>query len=138
MTLDVTIGKLHISKLRDREGMTNLMHLSTVIKCPYATNNVCDPKLTFWPKESFRSGSTGLWNFWLEHRTLNKVYQSCRIFPDTNDADIAFLKPHARRILSIKDSSMKTEENKDRLLWLKYWTKKSVELYRDDAAIMFS
>jgi hypothetical protein len=61
-----------------------------------------------------------------------------RKHPDTNDLDLALIKPFLKRINKLKDSDFVNEVDKDRLKWLKYWSNKSVELYGNEAAILFS
>lgn len=125
MTLDVTIGK-KIGK-------------DSVEKCPESKDNVCDSAQTNWPSESYRSGNNvSFWKFFTKVKELNTLYLKMRKHPNTNDADIAQLKPLIKQINKLKESDFEDELDKDRLKWLKYWSNKAVELYGNDAAIMFS
>ena len=125
MTLDVTIGK-----------KTGKDHVE---KCPESKDNVCDSTQTNWPSESYRSGNNvSFWKFFTRNKDLKVIYLKMRKHPDTNDLDIAQLKPFMKEINKLKESDFVDEIDKDRVKWLKYWSNKAVELYGTDAAIMFS
>ena len=61
-----------------------------------------------------------------------------RKHPNTNDLDIAKLKPFAEEISKIKEADFTNAIDKDRLKWLQYWTLKAVELYGENAGVQFS
>jgi hypothetical protein len=125
MTLDVTIGKLKGTRYLDQ--------------CPNAETDISNPKLSYWSRESYRSGSTEFWSFWLnKNAKLAKIYMNMRKNPWTNDFDRSKLKPFEKEILSIPESEFPDEVDKDRLRWLKYWVAKAIELYGDKAGITFS
>lgn len=120
MTLDVTIGR----KLKD-----------DVVQCPDSDKDICNPNLTNHPREAYRSGSSDFWSFW-RRRGLADIYLSMRKNPNSNDIDIALLKPFIKRINALKEPLSIID--KDRLKWLKYWSNKATELCGEEAAIMFS
>ncbi|MDP3989718.1 MAG: hypothetical protein Q8Q01_00765 [archaeon] len=125
MTLDVRIGK----KIGD----------SSVEQCPDAKENICDPLHTNWPTESYRSGNNfSFWKFFTKNKDLKAIYLEMRKHPNTNDLDLALIKPFLKRINKLKDADFVNEVDKDRLKWLKYWSNKAVELYGNEAAILFS
>lgn len=125
MTLDVRIGK------KTSEN--------SVEQCPDAKENICDSAHTNWPAESYRSGNNvAFWKFFTRNKDLKAIYLEMRKHPNTNDLDIALLKPFLKRINKLKELNFIDEIDKDRLKWLKYWSNKAVELYGDEAAIMFS
>ena len=125
MTMDVKIGK----KTGD----------NTIEQCPDSDTNICDPAFTRWPKESYRSGSNvSFWRFFMKNNDLKKIYLEMRKHPNSNDLDLASLKPFANKINKIKESDFSDDLDKDRLKWLKYWSNKAVKLYGEEAAIMFS
>jgi len=126
MTLDITIGKI------SKDG-------KSVEECPKADHDITSPSLSHWPRESYRSGSTGFWDFWLhKNDVLNTVYMELRKHPYTNDWDVVKLAPVADKIALVKESEFSEPDDIDRLRWLQYWTKKAVELYGEEAGISFS
>ena len=127
MTLDVTIGKIVI------ENCENKAHTS-VEECPRSENTVCDSNHTLWATESYRSGSSGFWEFWSVH--CNCIYHALRDHPNTNDRDVGYLKPCIDDINNLSDECG-SDANSDRMKWFKHWANKAVELYGDDAGIMF-
>jgi hypothetical protein len=136
VTLDVSIGKV----ITERDEETNKPFLA-VECCPDATYSIADPTYTLYPKGAYRSGSTTFWEFFLkDSKKLRKIYMSMRKNPFTNDFDVAYLKPYSQQIqsLRIKDFRENNKLTRDRLKWLQYWTKKAVELYGEEAGIMFS
>lgn len=114
MTIDTTIGRI----------LSNGKH---VMKCPRAEHNICNPQYTNHPRDSYRSGSSKLRQFW---------QTSCGEFYNTLEEEITPLKQYQEQInkLDANDNAINT----DRMLWLKYWTNKAVELYGDDAGIQFA
>jgi hypothetical protein len=125
MTLDVTIGKLKGTQY--------------IEQCPNSETDISDPKLSWYLKESYLSGSTGFWEFWLNSNlSLREIYLKMRKHPFTNDRDQAKLKPFLNDIIAIPESAFTIPDDIDRLRWLKYWAAKAVELYGDKAWISFS
>ena len=138
MTLDVTIGEAVIEDYDDDEHLTVYVGVQ---ECPKAKKDICGQgkkRLTVWPREAYRSGSTGFWEFFRKNNALCKLYERWRENPESNDCDVARIKPVLKAVLSIKRGSFKTELDKDRLKWLQYWCKKAVRLYGKNAAIQFS
>jgi hypothetical protein len=110
-----------------------------VEECPKADHDVTSPSLSHWPRESYRSGSTGFWDFWMhQNPKLATIYMNMRTHPWTNDGDIANLKPYAQEILAISESEFNQPDDIDRLRWLQHWTRTAVELYGEEAGISFS
>lgn len=139
MTLDVTIGYVE----PNTEPYDDQIHPSfDVIQCPNADHDVCNPEYTMDAKESYRSGSfgeDGFWAFWKRKSLkLSAIYFEMRENPDSNDRDVAYLKPFIERINAIPESDFTEAVDLDRLKWLKYWVNKAIELYGDKAGIMFS
>lgn len=131
MTLDVQIGKIIIDHSEGRDKLKAFMHVKM---CPKAKEDICDPKHTFTPREAFRSGSSGLWNFFQSY--VSDLYFKWRDHPDSNDLDVGFIEPVINEILALKEPDGPIE--KDRMHWLKYWCRKAVELYGKNAGIMFT
>lgn len=127
MTLDITIGKVFINS-------TDNKPYADVIMCPAESEDVCDNKMTWWPKESYRSGSTGLWEFC--DNQLSDIYTKMCDYPRSNDRDVAFIKPFIEQINNLSNCDNKLDF--DRMKWFKFWCNKSVELYGDEAAIKFT
>ena len=140
MTLDVTICKL----IPINQPQNNVMNPSyDVIQCPNVHENICDPKHTYWPNESYRSGnSIGLRRFFLVHTEY--TYSAMTDSPQHQDICIAYIKPRIREInelhvdIKLCRSVNEYAEDLDRMKWFKYWCNKAVELYDNEAAIMFS
>lgn len=137
MTLDVTIGKL-IRRGFDVEGESEDRHIHInevfwVNQCPKSDVAICNPEHTLWTHESYRSGSSEFYEFF----DMIPFYRRMK-WNRTNDTDIAFLKPLIDKINELKEEDFGTERHKDRLKWFKHWSNKAVELYGDDAAIMFT
>lgn len=128
MTLDVTIGKIIINKDENNRAFISIK------QCPNSKKHICDKQYTFVPTESYRSGSSGLWNFFKSY--VGDLYFQWREHPDTNDLDIAFIKPVIKKIIKLKDPVESIEY--DRMKWLKYWCQKAVKLYGKNAGIMFT
>ena len=127
MTIDVTIGK---AVLRNFDNKA----YAYVDQCPDADKNICEQEYTLWEKEAYRSGSTGFWEFFFE--AMGEIYNLMRDNPRSNDLDVAYIKPFIKQINSLQ--TPKDPYHKDRMKWFKYWCNKAVELYDDDAGIMFS
>lgn len=134
MTLDVTIGKFKIKNptrndVKDYES-ANAINFMSVVACPISKEPICEQSA--WPCESYRSGSTGFWNFF--EKQLPKLYKKMRFNPNTNDKDIAFIKPILKEINALPNP---VDDDADRMKWLKYWCNRAVELYGIRAAIEF-
>lgn len=127
MTLDVKIGRRVTIKL-DGEQIIN------VRECPITYHDVCKLEYTLWPRESFRSGSSGFWEFW--KNCVGTLYYQMRKHHSSNDLDIAFLKPLLEDINKLADNC-RGEIDKDRMKWFKFWANRAVRLYGDDACIAF-
>jgi len=128
MTLDVTIGQLAIIKENNRAMLW-------VSACPSETVAICDIEYTLWPNEAYRSGSSEFRQFFREE--LGQMYNAMREHPDTNDIDIAYIEPFIERINDLPDEC-EDDANIDRMKWFKFWCNRAVELYGEDASIMFS
>ena len=139
MTLDVTIGKITIERIEEEDDLC-FKPLFHVQQCPEAKEDINDKEYTLWTKESYRSGSTDFWSFFKrQHPLLKEIYFGMREHPDSNDFDVAYVKPYLEKINSIKIEDFKdpNEVNDDRLKWLRYWCNKAVELYGEEAGISF-
>jgi len=138
MTLDVSIGLIKFGKLKKNDvadyESCNVMRALDIKRCPDSEADICDPERTLSAKEAYRSGSTSFWDFW--DNCTYELYHSMRDYPNSNDTDIAFLKPVIDDINALPDPT--DEGNADRMKWLKYWANKAVELYGDRAGIRFS
>ncbi len=123
MTLDVTIGRYE--RIQDK---------IIVKQCAPVHFDVCQHEFTLWEREAYRSGSTGFYEFF--KYCVGSLYYSIRSFPNSSDQEIIKLWPIIDKIqnLSIPDDTL----DKDRMVWLKYWTKRAVDLYGKEAAIQFS
>ena len=137
MTLDVAIGKVtRHEEPRDEELGVGIKQFFDVEECPDADFDVCNPENTIYPRESYRSGSSGFWKFWTDNPKLNEIYTRMR--EDKSDIDISYLKLVLKDIQKLKPEDATGEGDHDRLKWLQYWSKKAVELYGSDAGIKFS
>lgn len=136
MTLDVTIGEI----VPDTDNIEEDPKARYWVKqAPEANFDVCNPEYTMDAKEAYRSGSTGFWNFWLKKsEQLTEIYEAMRSNPNSNNRDVAYLKPLLTRINAIPESDFSSGIDLDRLKWFKYWANKAVELYGDKAGIMFT
>lgn len=131
MTLDATIGKVYV----DQYENTPLLRVK---ECPPSKKDICPKEHTVFPKRAYRSGSSSLWEFFLDkNEELKKIYFEMREHPNSNDLDVKYLKPFANRIYKLKASSFKFASDKDRLKWLKYWARVAIRLYGDEAGISF-
>ena len=157
MTLDVTIGKLTISPIETilqaalygdednneygiRDHVVDTYGMIDVEACPDSDYDVCNPESTIYPRSSQRSGSTGFWKFFTD-MIGSDIYYAMRRNPESNDRDIALIRPLIDKINAIQDPTIVDENakyNSDRLKWFKFWSNKAVELYGDMAAIEFS
>lgn len=136
MTLDVKIGRLMIHK----EGNEEVEGIRT---CPMTYHDVCNPEFTLWPRESYRSGSSGFWEFW--EKIVGKLYHQMRRYPRTNDYELYPLKQIIDEINKLPNSQFEQHGIKviddidfDRLKWFKFWSNRAVNLYGEDAYISFS
>lgn len=125
MTLDVTIGKITVDDSQEE----------WVEQCPIADHDICKKEHTWWTVESYRSGSSVFREFW-EHR-CTILYFKFQQHPRSNDKDIAQLSPYIDEINALPDT-LQDKLDADRMKWFKYWANKAVELYGDEAGIMFS
>jgi hypothetical protein len=161
MTLDVTIGKLTFPDPQtiineilttNESPIVEEYQFIYVTQCPNSEIDICDPAVTLWPKESYRSGSTHFWIFF-ERLIGIDIYHAMRNYPNSNERDIALIKPLINEINKLNTITrdqiieMFPELSKDqtnidgmvdRLKWFIYWTNKAVELYDDFAAIDFT
>ncbi len=123
MTLDVTIGKYE--RIQDK----------IILKeCAPVHFDVCQREFTLWVREAYRSGSTGLFEFFQYY--VGSLYYSIRSFPESNDTEIIKLWPIIGDIQKLPMPSNALDKN--RMIWLKFWTKRAVDLYGKEAAIQFS
>jgi len=127
MTLDVTIGTVFIERI-DNKAYLGVNH------CPRETYDVCDPSCTIYPRDAYRSGSTGFHEFFEKY--LYRIYVEMRDHPDTNDQDVAFITQWIDRINELEDECDESVSS-DRMRWLKFWCARAVALYGEDAAIEF-
>jgi hypothetical protein len=123
MTLDVIIGKYE--RIQDKI----IIH-----PCAPVHFDVCNPQYTLWEREAYRSGSTGFYEFF--KYCVGALYYEIRSFPNSSDAEIIRLRPIIDKInnLPMPDDLL----DKDRMVWLKYWTNRAVSLYGNEAVIGFS
>ena len=125
MTLDIIIGKLTYTPGDDELD---------VEKCPPESHDVCDRELTIYPRDSCRSGSAGLWDFFFDR--VHDIYMEMRDYPDSNDPEAIAIKPFLERINALPDDCNDAINN-DRMKWFKFWCNRAVELYGDEAGIEF-
>lgn len=110
MTLDVTIGKIELNQDKIE-----------VVGCEPVHFDICNPDATIYPREAYRSGSTGLWGFFQVH--VKELYFRERKYPHSNDEDIIKLMPPLPEIKALRMPD--NEFDKDRMVWLKFWVKRA-------------
>lgn len=132
MTLDVNIGKLY------QNGFPG----TKLIRCSPVHFEVCNPEYTLWPREAYRSGGQGFWDFWIKY--MKNMYLKMREHPHSNDIDIKSLYPFLKDIKNLPNSQFKDhikvidDIDWDRLKWFKFWSLRAINLYGKDAYISFS
>ncbi len=139
MTLDVTIGKIVLSKYDPEWDDTTVVRVE-VEQCPSLDFDLCKhPEFTLWPRDAYRSGSSGSSGFWAFFQKCvgEELYNSMRDHPGSNDRDVARLKPLIEKIARLPDECGSAIDN-DRMKWFKFWCSRAVSLYGDDAGVQFS
>jgi hypothetical protein len=118
MTFGVTIG--HVEKKDIRV---------TMIECPRKKKDICSKEFTMYPSRSTRSGShSGLGHFLWKIGIFNTSIPFTR---SITAGDVKIAK-------EIHVDDFTDPEDRDIVVWVKYWVLKAVELYGDNAAIRFS
>ena len=147
MTIDITIGKL--KKLSFEEGLKEQLdneyiytYKSTfcvtdfldIEQCPPEDDD-CTEEDTMYPGEAYRSGSiSGMTEFF--EIVLPDLINDIRANRN-NDRQYTLIEPFIEKInLLIYEGDVK-QHNK-RLHWLKFWCNRAVELYGEEAVILFS
>ncbi len=133
MTLDVTIGKIEIFHEEDRGHEKDIAASVIVAECPVLDYDLCNPKYTAWPRKSWRSGNTMLF-FGFFETYLPEIYNM--FFDEECVESVFFLQPVIKEIKGLK--MPKDPRQADRMLWLKFWCERAVDLYGQDAGIMFN
>jgi len=141
MTLDVKIGKIVIDPidpdLKDWIWEAGSCTVRVNIEqCPDLDYDLCPKEHTFAPREAYRSGSIPLWDFF-QKGPARKIYHAMRDNPNSNDRDVARIKPLLDEINKLPDH-LGTEVDDDRMKWFKFWCNRAVELYGDLAGVRFS
>lgn len=132
MTLDVTIGKVILSRCGDLYEIPYI----DVESCPLADHDICSKDFTLWQRESYRSGSTDFRDFF--HKCVGDFYEEYHGERGTDDADTVYLLPVIEQIRALKVNKLWKPADTDRMNWLKYWCERAVELYGAEAGIRFS
>ena len=131
MTMDITIGK-QVPCADDCE-IKDPSQYCCFRQCPDSDVNFGDRK------EAYRSGNfNNLKTFFTSNSTLLDVYFRMREHPVTNDTDAVYIKDYIKEINSVKLEEYEDEYDKQRLEWLQKWCNRAIELYSDDAMIMFT
>ena len=128
MTLDVIIG-----------GTFNTGDARYLEPCPpLGDRDICDPRHTSRPREAYRSANN-IWHsrFWTGR--MRHLLRAFGIEGDDLGRDILTipLKQHANRIRKLRTINQMSDLDKDRIIWLQYWTAAAVGLYGNDAKIQF-
>ena len=145
MTLDVTIGKLVIKtfdevleqKLDDEytynfKDTFSIIDFLSIDECPGEIDG-CTNGDTMCPNRAYRSGSLSFYRFFSD--VMFELDDEIRHLK-SNDRQYTLIKPYLERINAIEYTGLKLHEI--RLMWFKFWCNKAVELYNDNAVIMFS
>ena len=147
MTIDITIGKLRIKTVEEviknelkeiykinNESRFRITDFVEIEQCPDEEDG-CTEEDTIFPNSAYRSGSiSGMCDFF--RNVIPNLIRKIRII-ETNDTQYTKIKPFLEEINRIQYDGNDLQ-HKRRLHWLKFWCNKSVELYSDDAVIMFS
>lgn len=147
MTIDITIGRLKFKSVGEviKERLDEMYTVSNeetlsvssfldIEQCPDASDG-CTQKDTISPNSAYRSGSiTGMSNFFAEVMPvlIKRMRPIC-----SNDSQFTKIKPFIDEINKLEYKG-KTEQHKQRLHWFKFWCNKAVELYDEEAGILFN
>ena len=139
MTLDVTIGKIEIFREYkeddDYEKYDRYLVVNTiVVECPDLDYDLCSSNHTMWPRKSWRSGNTSFFIGFFESY-LPETYQRFVYKDKWESVSVAFLQPVIEEIKALKIPLPPIQA--DRMKWFKFWCERAVDLYGENAGIMF-
>ena len=147
MTVDITIGKIKKKDMKEvlqetlencftvsHETKFSLIDFLDVEQCPNEEDG-CTEEDTINPGESYRSVSIFAISEFM-NLVLGDLEKQLRPI-STNDPQISMIRPYIDEINNLEYNGDDLY-HKRRLNWLKFWCNRALQLYGDEAGIMFS
>ena len=149
MTTDITIGKLKFKtfdeilkeklKKEDSFNYTDqvlLIDFIDIEQCPDEKDG-CTKEDTIFPNSAYRSGSSiGIRDFYDKVEGMSDLIEEMAPLK-SNDTQYCKIKPFLKQIKKLKYSG-ESKQHQKRLHWFKFWCNRAVELYNENAGIMWS